>query len=104
MTNAIVGQAVVGQTIVGRVGSGNFFTPPTVSRRMPTNDRLFSRMSLPVGITVLKSPLGSYTQRENPTPEEIDAAAVAYLGGYVYPVSEAEAASLTAAGYEVTTP
>ena len=102
MTNAIVGQAIVGQTVVGRVG-GTFFTPPTIRRRMDTQDRLFSRMSLPVGITVLKSPLGSYTQLENPSPEQIDAAAVVYLGGYVYRVSDAEAASLTAAGYEVTT-
>lgn len=102
MTNAIVGQAIVGQTVVGRVG-GSFFTPPTIRRRMDTRDPLFSRMSLPVGITVLKSPLGSYTQLENPSPEQIDAAAVVYLGGYVYRVSDAEAASLTAAGYEVTT-
>lgn len=102
MTNAIVGQAIVGQTVVGHVG-GSLFTPPTVLRRMDTRDRLFSRMSLPVGLTVLKSPLGAYTTVENPSPDQIDAAAVTYLGGHVYPVSDAEAASLTAAGYEVTT-
>lgn len=102
MTNAIVGQAIVGQTIVGHV-SVTTFTPPTVLVRLDTPHRLFSRKSLPTGVTVLKSPLGSYTQTQNPTPEQIDAAAVAYLGGHVYPVSDTEAAALTAAGYEVTT-
>ena len=80
------------------------FAPPTVLRSYPGayGDRLFCRMKLPVGLTVLKSESGGYTALENPTNEQIDAAAIAYIGGHVYDVSAEEADSLTAAGYEVT--
>ena len=40
----------------------------------------------------------------NPTPEQIDAAEICYLGGHVYEVDADEAESLTAAGYTVTYP
>jgi hypothetical protein len=53
-------------------------------------------------VTVLKQPSGAYVQVEFPSPEQINAAAVTYLGGHVYEVDETEAASLLAAGYEVT--
>jgi hypothetical protein len=79
------------------------FTPPTVNRRnVSPADRLFSRLNTPTGVTVLKQPSGAYVQVEFPSPEQINAAAVTYLGGHVYEVDEAEAASLLAAGYEVT--
>jgi hypothetical protein len=80
------------------------FTPPTVLRPYEgqQGDRLFCRMKLPVGVTVLKSQSGGYSTVENPSPAEIDAALVTYLGGCTYEVSAAEADALTAAGYEVT--
>lgn len=80
-----------------------YFTPPTVPRRnVSPADRLFSRIAIPTGVTVLKQPSGAYVQVEFPTPEQINEAAVAYLGGHVYPVDDSEAAALLAAGYEVT--
>lgn len=79
------------------------FEPPTALRPYPgVRDRLFCRMKLAVGLTVLKSESGGYVTVEHPTNEQIDAAAIAYLGGHVYEVSDDEADSLTAAGYEVT--
>lgn len=79
------------------------FTPPVVRRPAESTrrDRLFGRLNIPVGITVLKSATGGYEMVEIPSPEQIDNAAIAYIGGHVYEVSDAEAASLTAAGYEV---
>lgn len=80
-----------------------YFTPPTVLRPYEgVTDRLFCRMKLPVGLSVLKSEAGAYTTVECPTPEQIDAAAITYLGGHDYEVSAEEADALTAAGYEVT--
>lgn len=51
------------------------------------------------GRTVLKSVGGVYSTVDTPSQDQIDAAAVCYLGGHVYSVSSAEAAALTAAGY-----
>lgn len=81
-----------------------YFTPPTVLRPYggSEGDRLFCRMKLPVGLSVLKSDAGAYVTVENPSPEQIDAAVIAYLGGHDYEVSAQEADALTAAGYEVT--
>lgn len=81
-----------------------YFTPPTVQRvpESARGDRLWCRYSIPVGLTVLKSASGGYSTVEHPSTEQIDAAAITYLGGHVYEISAEEAASLTAAGYEVT--
>lgn len=81
-----------------------YFTPPVVRRPAESTrgDRLFGRLNIPVGLTVLKSATGGYETVEDYTDEQIDAAAIAYIGGHVYPVSADEAAALTAAGYEVT--
>lgn len=81
-----------------------YFTPPT-ERRGTENTRrdpLFGRMKFPVGPAVLKSSGGAYTAVETPTGQQIDEAAITYLGGYVYEITDEEAAALTAAGYEVT--
>jgi hypothetical protein len=78
------------------------FTPPVVLEPAETRHPLFSRVSIPVGVSVLKSASGGYQALQNPTPEQIDAAAIAYLGGRDYVILEDEAASLMAAGYEVT--
>ena len=102
-TAAYPGVAYPGETYPGYAPSA-MFEPPTERQRMDTSDRLFSRMSLNVGLTVLKSPLGTYTQVRIPSPEQIDAAEICYFGGHVYEVDDAEAAALTAAGYTVTYP
>lgn len=51
------------------------------------------------GRTVLKSVDGTYTTVASPTVSQIEAAAVAYIGGHRYEVTSDEAAALTAAGY-----
>jgi hypothetical protein len=88
------------------------FSPPTVDDSGPVsfdrNDltlnplgfRLFRHFkSRARGRTVLKSVAGVYTTVDTPTQDEIDAAAICYLGGHIYPISAAEATALTAAGY-----
>lgn len=74
------------------------FTPPgRVVRR--GKHPLFGRLSLTQGVTLLKGHDGLYRQVENPSDEAIAGAAIAYLGGREYRISDVEAASLTAAGY-----
>lgn len=86
------------------------FSPPTANdvprvtedyrRENPLGWRLFRHYSLlPRGRTVLKSAAGVYTTVDNPSQDDIDAAAVAYLGGHIYQITSAEATALTAAGY-----
>lgn len=79
------------------------FTPPTVSRRptCPTS-RLYSRIDIPTGVSVLKTSTGGYVQVECPSSEQIEDSAAVYLGGRSYEVSAEEALALAAAGYEVT--
>jgi len=55
-------------------------------------------MSTPQGISVLKVG-GLYRQVEGPLDEDVAAAEIAYLGGYRYPIDEAERLALVAAGY-----
>lgn len=52
------------------------------------------------GRTVLKED-GVYRTVDTPTISEVNAADIAYLGGHVYQVSDEEADSLRAAGYDV---
>lgn len=76
------------------------FTPPTYWDRPSTGVRLIDiAVKIYHGYTVLKAKDGSYSQVTYPTSDDLAAAAAAYLGGHVYPVSDAEAAALTAAGY-----
>ena len=42
---------------------------------------------------------GLYRQVEEPTPEQIQAADAAYLGGYKYVIDDDEGDALTTAGY-----
>jgi hypothetical protein len=76
------------------------FTPPTVQRRisMDHRDFLWSRVSYSEGVTVVKTTSGGYRQESfhNTNADDI---AVVYPGGHVCVVDDAEAASLTAAGY-----
>ena len=63
--------------------------------------RLLMRYLTPQGITVLKHG-STYSQVRYPTTDELEAADVVYTGGYIHIISDEEAASLEAAGYEVT--
>jgi len=78
------------------------FRTPTVSEGPAGEGRLFERFRLVRGITVLKID-GEYYEIRFPSQEETQAAEIAYIGGYSYEVSEAEKASLEAAGYTVET-
>lgn len=88
------------------------FSPPTVDdgpavdfdkkemEENPLGYRLFRHSrGRTRGRTVLKAADGTYTTVDTPTQDQVDAAAVAYMGGRVYQITAAEAASLTAAGY-----
>lgn len=75
-----------------------FFTPPNLSYGPAGDDVLFYRFRLEHGLTVLKKD-GVYSEVQFPHIDELTAADVFYQGGHVYPVSEVEAAALTAAGY-----
>lgn len=77
------------------------FTPPTRTQRpgyVPGQSRLFARMSLEVGISVLKEG-GFYSQVIEPTAERVEAADAAYIGGRSYTIDSTERAALIAAGY-----
>lgn len=83
------------------------FQPPTVAdvpRVLPDTTGpgywLFRHFSpLVRGRSVLKAHDGTYSTVDTPTGDQIDAAAVAYIGGHCYEITDAEAASLTSAGY-----
>ncbi len=79
------------------------FTTPTLrvgyAGQMPaTGVGLWRRLKIDVGQTVIKKD-GFYSLLTNPDSDVWENADVAYLGGYTYIVSDAEAAALTAAGY-----
>lgn len=77
------------------------FVPPSSKENPMGFGRLLMRYTTPQGITVLKT--GSeYYEVRYPTTDELESADVVYIGGYVYTVDAEEAASLEAAGYEVT--
>ena len=103
-TIAYPGIAYPGTTYPGLMGTPTFHTP-NIERPMAP-DRLeyrpFNRVKYKVSLTVLKDGFGNYRTVENPSEDDINNAAAAYLGGRSYVVSGEEAAGLTAAGYEVT--
>lgn len=78
------------------------FTTPTISEGPAGEGPLFERFRLVRGITVLRID-GEYFQVRFPSSEEVQAAEVAYIGGYSYEVDEAEKTRLEAAGYTVET-
>jgi len=55
-------------------------------------------MRLTAGLSLLKRD-DLYSQVTDPSAEDVEAAQAAYLGGHIYYVSNAEAASLAIAGY-----
>jgi hypothetical protein len=79
------------------------FTTPTVLEEMDGEFHpLFSRIKIPKGVTVLKNG-STYTEIRFPSHEEVEAADVAYIGGYSYEVDATEKAALEAVGYTVAT-
>lgn len=81
----------------GPVGN-QVFTPPTIDDGMDTTHPLFRYYKLKRGVTVLVSG-STVTQTRWPEQESLDNYDYVYLGGHVHPVSAAEVAILTAAGY-----
>jgi hypothetical protein len=74
-----------------------YFKTPIWRERMWGN-RLFDRMHLDVGHSILKFGT-SYQQVDNPSTDQMESAAALYIGGRTYLIDQAEAAALTAAGY-----
>lgn len=74
------------------------FKTPTVDETPAAYDAINIRYKIARGITVVKTG-SSYTQVRFPASEDLWAADAYYVGGYEYVVSDAEAASLTSAGY-----
>jgi hypothetical protein len=78
------------------------FRPPTVDEGPASwSDRLFVRVKLTRGITVLNNG-GLYAAVRYPTQDEIAAATAAYQGGHEYEVTDEVRAALIAAGIGVT--
>lgn len=75
------------------------FTPPIAYQR-PYSERspFWSRVTIAVPYTVVKTTSGGYRQEVEHDPDLADIAVV-YEGGHVFVVDDAEAAQLTAAGY-----
>lgn len=74
------------------------FQPPTVEEGPAGGGPLFGRYKLTRGVTVLKN-AGVYTEHRYPSQAQVDAADIAYIGGYRHVVSDTEATALTNAGY-----
>lgn len=78
------------------------FRPPSVDEGPASwDDRLFVRVKLPRGISILENPPGAYRAVRFPTQDEIAAAATAYMGGHEYEVGYDTKAALIAAGIGV---
>ena len=80
------------------------FTPPTVEEGPASwNDRLFLRVKLSRGVSILEGPPGSFRAVRFPTQDEIAASAPHFFqGGHVYIVDDGLKAALIAAGIGVT--
>lgn len=77
------------------------FLPPSIDEGPLGLGRLFYRMKLGRGISVLKID-GVYYEIRTPSQDEIALADIFYQGGNVHIVSDSEAVDLTNAGYTVT--
>jgi hypothetical protein len=77
------------------------FVPPASLENPMGYGRLLMRYLTPQGITVIKTG-STYSEVRYPTTDELESADIVYTGGYIHIVSDEEAASLQAAGYEVT--
>lgn len=81
---------------------GYVLIPPTVEEGPIGGHRLFYFYKMLRGISILKID-GQYVEIREPSQDEIALATEVYIGGHEYPVSDAIAAELIAAGYEVIT-
>lgn len=78
-----------------------YFVTPTRPVRYSGNvkgARLWARMHIDVGRSVLRFG-SSWRLIDEPSAEDIETADVAFIGGRIYAISDAQAASLQAAGY-----
>jgi hypothetical protein len=78
------------------------FITPYIKEGPAGNGRLFSFYGLNRGISVYKHG-GVYYEARFLTQDEIQEFDIFYIGGHKHNVSAEEAASLTAAGYNVVT-
>lgn len=81
---------------------GYVLIPPTIEEGPIGGHRLFYFYKMLRSISVLKID-GQYVEIREPSQDEIALATEVYIGGHEYPVSDAIAAELIAAGYEVIT-
>jgi hypothetical protein len=80
-----------------------FRTPSVDEGPASWEDRLFLRVKLARGITILEGPPGTYRAARFPTQDEIAASSPGmYMGGHEYVVDDATKAALIAAGVGVT--
>jgi hypothetical protein len=73
-------------------------TPPTRDQGPVALDPLFVRYKLARGVSLLVTG-ATVTEYQYPSQTEIDAADFFYQGGMVHTISDAEATTLTDAGY-----
>lgn len=79
------------------------FRTPVVSEGPASWDnRLFVRVKLDRGVSVLEGPPGSYRAVRFPTQDEIAATTTTYMGGHEFVVTDATRAALIAAGLGIT--
>jgi hypothetical protein len=79
------------------------FTPPTVDEAPAGLDRLFYRIKLGRGVSILEGPPGSYRAVRYPTQDEITASQPHFfMGGHIYEVDGPTRAALIAADIGVT--
>lgn len=76
------------------------FIPPYFYEGPIGGHRLFQFFERLVSVSVLKID-GQYVEIREPSQDEEALATEVYIGGHEYPVSDAVAAELIAAGYEV---
>jgi hypothetical protein len=80
-----------------------FRTPSVDEGPASWDDRLFLRVKLARGISVLEGPPGTYRAARFPTQDEIAASAPGmYMGGHEYVVDDATKTALIAGGVGVS--
>lgn len=80
-----------------------FRTPSVEEGPASWGDRLFIRVKLARGVSLLEGPPGTFRAVRFPTQDEIAASAPRfYMGGHEYEVTDADKADLIAAGVGVT--
>lgn len=73
-------------------------TPPTVDQPLETEHPLFGRYKLTRGLSLLVTG-STVIEVQYPNQDDLDDYDFVYLGGYSHTISDAEAVTLTNAGY-----